>query len=332
MPGDQLDTRERLTVTERAEVAALLAAAAAADQHPPVDDQQRIELTDGPVTPGGEATAGPTILARRTGPKLAGLAHLSHRNGDWELGVVVHPNARAHAAAGPGAGDRSEPLRTRLLGSAFGEVARRGGGNLTYWEPRSPGRDDPVLAGLGLTPGRALLQLRRPLPLDDAARAGTTPVATRPFRPGHDEADWLAVNNRAFARHPEQGGWDLETLRARASEPWFDPAGFLLHEEGGRLIGSCWTKIHRDGEPPIGEIYVISVDPAHQGRGLGRSLAVAGLDWLAAAGLRVGMLYVDQANEPALGLYRRLGFNVDHVDRAWTALVLPRSGADFSGR
>ncbi len=67
----------------------------------------------------------------------------------------------------------------------------------------------------------------------------------------------------------------------------------------------------------MGEIYVISVDPDFGGRGLGRALTIAGLDHLASLGLSIGMLYVDEANAAAVGLYRSLGFTVDHVDRAY---------------
>ncbi len=161
--------------------------------------------------------------------------------------------------------------------------------------------------------------MRRPLPVEGAR----PPLAVRPFVPGSDERAWLDVNNRAFAGHPEQGGWDLGTLEAREAEPWFDPAGFLLHEEGGRLAASCWTKIHRSAAPPLGEIYVIAVDPDFHGRGLGRAMTLAGLDWLAGAGLGVGMLYVDGANTAALSLYRSLGFTVDHVDRSYLRPAQP---------
>jgi mycothiol synthase len=164
-----------------------------------------------------------------------------------------------------------------------------------------------------------VLQLRRALPLDE-----TTDLEVRAFRPGLDDDDWLEVNNRAFSWHEDQGGWTREVLRARRSEPWFDPAGFLLHERAGRLAGFCWTKVHADEDPPVGEIYVIASDPDFQGQGLGRDLTVAGLDHLARAGLTVGVLYVETDNDSALRLYRGLGFEVHRADRRYRR---PSSGS-----
>ena len=86
------------------------------------------------------------------------------------------------------------------------------------------------------------------------------------------------------------------------------------------LLGSCWTKIHRTTEPVLGEIYVISVDPALHGQGWGRALTVAGLQWMASQGVTVGMLYVTGSNTGAVKLYQSLGFTVDHVDRSYVLM------------
>jgi mycothiol synthase len=175
----------------------------------------------------------------------------------------------------------------------------------------------------GLQPGRRLLQMRRALPAEIPFD-----VTTRTFRMGADEEAWLEVNNAAFAWHPEQGGWTLDTIRARESEPWFDPKGFLIHDRDGRIAAFCWTKVHDDVEPQLGEIYVIAVHPDFHGHGLGRALTLAGLDSLAERGLEVGMLYVDEDNHSAVGLYRALGFTVHHVDRAFVGDIAPRRSAD----
>ncbi|MGA2837268.1 MAG: mycothiol synthase [Acidimicrobiales bacterium] len=219
---------------------------------------------------------------------------------------------------GPTPGGRLADL---LLDEALRAFRSGGGGRLRLWVTHATVEDDRRLARRGFGVERDLVQMRCRLPLPASAPAGGTAVATRPFRVGVDEEAWLVANNRAFAGHPEQGDWDLATLREREAEPWFDPDGFLVLDVDGRLAGSCWTKVHRDERPPVGEIYVIGVDPAFHGRGWGRALTHAGLDHLASIGLTAAMLYVDAANVAAATMYRSMGFVTDHVDRSYLATV-----------
>ena len=182
---------------------------------------------------------------------------------------------------------------------------------------------DPVTAAdraeaesSGLRLEREVLQLRVPLPLTVADTAPT--MATRPFVPGVDDEGFLAVNNRAFAWHPDQSDWTVEQLRARIAEEWFDPDGFRVHERDGRIVWFCWTKVHpaTDGEPALGEIFVIGVDPGDHGRGLGRALVIDGLRHLTSRGLHTGMLHVEHDNSAARNLYRSLGFT-EHSAHCW---------------
>jgi len=189
---------------------------------------------------------------------------------------------------------------------------------------------EAVADALGLTNRRDLLQLRRLLPVsdDDPVRRGAPALALRAIDfapPSGDAAAWLRVNNRAFAHHPDQGAETPDTLATRTREPWFDPAGFLVADDAdrpGELAGFCWTKVHpatAEEPDPLGEIYVIGVDPSHQGQRLGITLVLGGLDHLAAQRITTAVLYVEADNEPALKLYGRLGFAVHQRRRVYTS-------------
>ena len=221
--------------------------------------------------------------------------------------------------------DADAEATTALVTAALDTIAGAGGGVVHWWVTGATATDEATAASLGLIPGRRLLQMRRQLPTGLPVT-----VTTRPFRQGVDEAAWVAVNNRAFAGHPEQGGWTVDTLLAREAEPWFDPAAFLLHERDGRLAAFCWTKLHEPDESTperLGEIYVIGVDPDFQGLGLGSQLTLAGLEAIVARGVETAMLYVDSANTTAVAMYERLGFTVHRVDVAFTAEVSPANPA-----
>jgi mycothiol synthase len=206
-----------------------------------------------------------------------------------------------------------------LLEALRSRIAEAGGGTVSWWVEAADDHHTDAARRVGLTPQREVLQMRRPLPADPPQG-----LPTRPFQPGADDEGWLELNNRAFAWHPDQGGWDRATLEARFHEPWFDADGFLVLDDPdhGRMAGFCWTKVHEDTDPLVGEIYVIGVDPALAGRGLGRELTLAGLDHLhRVRGARVGMLYVEHDNEPARRLYESLGFEVHQVDRHYVGTV-----------
>jgi len=167
-------------------------------------------------------------------------------------------------------------------------------------------------AQAGWQPVRTLLQLRAALgELELPEPRLPDGISIRTFRPGFDEQAWLAVNTRAFASHPEQGRWSMADLADRIAAPWFDPAGFLLAVRAdGQLLGYHWTKVHTETPEPMGEVYVMAVDPPAQGLSLGRTLLIAGLRYLRERGLETVLLYVEADNTPARTLYEGLGFTV----------------------
>lgn len=274
-----------------------------------------VEAATGIAPLGDDAWSGMHALAGRdrglfveSGDAYAHLAR--HHSDEWSVELAVLPGAAVDLDA--------------LLAAALEVVADEGGGHVTYWVHGADSGTDPDADArarrAGFAVERELLQMRVALPLADPPQwpAGTT---VRTFRPGQDEAAWVEVNNRAFAGHPEQGAWTVETLHAREQEDWFDPAGFVLAFDADGLAGFCWTKVHPP-QPPrepaaLGEIYVIGADPSRHGRGLGRALTTAGLASLAERGITVGMLFVDADNEAAVGLYRALGFVTHRADRAY---------------
>jgi mycothiol synthase len=143
----------------------------------------------------------------------------------------------------------------------------------------------------------------------------------RSFLPDIDDEEFLKLNNKVFAGYPDQGGWSKSDLNVRINEEWFDQKGFFVCEDKGKFIGFCWTKIHGahthsheggeadHGHEAIGEIYVLAVDPAYQGRGIGKDLTTTGLNYLKYQGLSSAMLYVGVENKAASNLYRSLGFS-----------------------
>lgn len=257
-----------------------------------------------------------------------GVKHLSLTLPD---GTVVGYAHLVPAQPGAPDEDRSGELlvspgyRRRGFGSALAAELVNGaaGRHVRVWAHGDLPAAAALAASAGFTRVRSLWRLR--MSLKDAALpepvypAGTT---VRAFKPGADEEAWLGVNGRAFAHHPEQGSWTGDDLRLREEEAWFDPDGFFLAERDGRLAGFHWTKVHPDGDEngePIGEVYVVGVDPGQQGGGLGRALTLTGLAHLRDLGLASVMLYVDEDNSAAVRMYMSLGFT------RWTADAMYRS-------
>ncbi|MDO3650215.1 mycothiol synthase [Nocardia mangyaensis] len=293
-----------LTWTERVEpsaaeqVRALLGRARAADGVAPVSEQAVLSLAEAD-------SSTRHLLAERAG-ELVGYANLVAAHDD-------HP-AMAEVAVDPAA--RGAGVGTALVRAALAE----GGPGARVWAHGDLPAAKALAARLGLATARELWQMRRSLATPELPELAVPDgLVLRAYAGPADDAELLRVNNAAFSWHPEQGGWTERDIAARRDESWFDPNGLFLAfdaAEPTRLLGFHWTKAHPDAAP-AGEVYVVGIDPAAQGRGLGRLLTLAGLRYLRDTGSSEVLLYTEADNQAAVHTYTRLGFTPAHIDVAY---------------
>ncbi|KSU67266.1 mycothiol synthase [Arthrobacter sp. NIO-1057] len=273
------------------------------DGNPPLSDQTLVALaadeTDENII---------TLLAEvgeGSDAVLAGIAVLVREAQDqpWVLELVVHPN---HRQAGIG----------RALLNKLNEIV-----DLTKVQAWAHGDHEAakkLAEKTGLSRVRELYRMRREGTDYIEEAPADRRISIRSFRVGEDEPAWLEANSKAFAHHPEQGSLTLSDLDSRMAEDWFDPSGFFLAFDAEQnLLAYHWTKIHPasgDAVRPSGEVYVVGVVPEAQGLGLGRSLTITGINYLLELGVDPVILYVDAENEPAVKLYRSLGFTLWDAD------------------
>jgi len=219
------------------------------------------------------------------------------------------------------------PARRREgIGSAMMEALIARGGTaqtrpvLRLWSHGDHPGAAKIAEHFGFNRVRELLLLKRSRSARISESAMPPGIHVRRFVPGRDEEAVVEVNSRAFAWHPEQGQMTSKELVETQREKWFDPQGFFLAEDReGRLLGFHWTKVHpanpmRFEGKPVGEVYVLGVDPDAQGSGLGKALTLLGLEYLEKQGLENIILYVESDNASALKLYRKFGFDLFETD------------------
>ena len=297
-PDVRIECTATLTPDARLRVDALVHAASHIDGVQPLSDHALLHVRN--------SGSGVTHVLLWAGPDLVGYAHLD--NSDAISGAQAElAVAPKHRAAGHG----RALVRTLLDNSSDGRLRLWAHGELPVAQR--------LAEGMGFRRARVLALMGRPIDPSTGPVELPPGMTMRSFVPGRDELALLAVNNAAFAGHPDQGEWELADIQGREREPWFEPAGLLLLERDSELVGFVWTKVHGahgtgHAHDPVGEIYVLGVAPAAHRGGLGKTLVAAGLAHLATHGLPDVILYVDESNAPALGLYEGLGFTRRGVD------------------
>jgi mycothiol synthase len=287
---------DSLTAEELDVVRTVLTAAAGADGREAVSEAGRLRLRADSPRPGIQH------LVQTLDTSPAGYAQLEAEEGTATVELTVHPDMRCRG------------LGRQLLDAVLEDAGPQR--TVDFWAHGGHPAAARLAAEYGAELVRELRQMRRTGPAPEQAPLPEG-VTVRAFRPGQDDEDWLRLNALAFAHHPEQGSWTTQDLADRLAESWFDPNGFFLAFRGDRLVGFHWTKVHpaTATEPELGEVYVVGVDPAEQGSGLGRALTTVGLRHLALdRGLGTVLLYVDADNAAAVRVYERVGFAIHEVD------------------
>ena len=334
MADVRVDNTERLDDAQRSEVLTLAATAGHLDEVAPLSEQVLLAVRDGETV--SAATGSPHFLAY-AGPHLAGYAHLERGPAGSAASaataeLVVHPARRRQ-----GVGTALVRALENALETALGNTPASEAATLRLWSHGDLEGARALAARDGYTSVRELWVMCRSLRAD----AGPLPAVSLPegfrarhFIVGQDEDAWLRVNARAFADHPEQGRLTRVDLDRRIGEPWFDATGFILVEDmrgpAPVLAASHWTKIVPVEDPDLGptegtegEVYVVGVDPAYQGLGLGRAVTVLGLAHLRESGLAKAVLYVDADNSAAVATYSGLGFARFAADVEYSRAVHP---------
>jgi mycothiol synthase len=288
---------DHLNPSQQTQVLSLIAAAADHDGVPPVSEHVLLHLRHG----GDKAD---THFIAIDNHKVVGYAHLDLTDEveGPSAELVVDPQHR----------------KTGIGQSLLGKLQQASGQTLRLWSHGDlPGAKN-IAEKSGFKRVRTVIQMRRSL--NDPIPELIKDISIHNFLPTIDNEEWIALNNRAFANHPEQGNWSVRDLDIRTKEEWFDPQGFLIAEENQKMIGFCWTKIHgghshkhseheaEHDHDPIGEIYIMGVDPEFSGKGIGKAVTIAGLRYMRYQGIFSAMLYVDEENHAAIKLYQSLGF------------------------
>jgi len=226
--------------------------------------------------------------------------------------LTVHPG---HRRRGHG---------LRLAQAALTLAAERGLDELTLFVPKHLPASVAFARAIGLTYSSSLWLFR--LPPGRPVPAPVLPAAyvTHPWASDIDVDAFVAFANAAWEGHPTPLHLTTDLARLVADLPDFDPQGIcIVARTDAPDVPIAFTKTELrpdDDGRPTGWIGQIGVLPAHRGVGLGRWLLRWSVAYLRGRGAEAVELAVEAANDRALGLYLRNGFE-PAVE--WPHWVLP---------
>jgi mycothiol synthase len=131
----------------------------------------------------------------------------------------------------------------------------------------------------------------------------------RLFRPGQDEENWCIVRNAAFATlKGSETPITTEGVTNLLTHQDYLEGGMMILFHQDRPVGVIRGAADEYEDAPIMNIGPVAIIPEYQGRGLGRSLLRASLQFAREKGYKQTILSVNGENERAKALYIQEGF------------------------
>jgi len=191
------------------------------------------------------------------------------------------------------------------------ERARRAGAGSADVRVRS---DEPGAEAfchvVGLTLARTWLRMWLQ-PLRPPGFGFPTGYGWRTFRPHADEALYAQVVNETMAGHWGTGPIAAERVAQMAAQPDFEPGNHLFALYGREVAGVCsarWVRRTVAGRDlVVAHLGPIGVLEVHRGCGVGRALVALSLWRCRRERIQAAELDVDEANAPAIHVYRDCG-------------------------
>ena len=134
-----------------------------------------------------------------------------------------------------------------------------------------------------------------------------------------DESDAEALVlliNRAF--EVERPFFTTERIDLAETLEHFNKGTFILAEDGGNIAGCNYVELRGD----VGYFGLLSIDPGHQGRGLGRKLVEQAEDFCRRAGCSLMQIRVLNHRTELPPFYEKLGYahaRIEEVEQVPTA-------------
>ena len=157
-------------------------------------------------------------------------------------------------------------------------------------------------------------QIRR---YETADAAAVVKLSLRAWEPVFESLE-AVLGSTVFGRlHPD---WKSDQRQAVEDALTTESIDVWIANVGERIVGFVAVRLHE--KQPIGEVYMLAVDPASQRNGVGTLLTNFALVRIKGSGMTVAMVESggDPGHAPARSTYEKAGFSLLPVARYFKAL------------